>query len=179
MARALAFAVSPSPSNLRNGRSKNRVASGRPIIALERGHGLARHIIPAGGEIGIHRIAEILHAAAPVGEVRDPQVPPAAMAGGDGAKRLLRLADDVETPPQSAPAEVMGTGRVHGEVTGVADPLALIERAGPREHDGRDLTVAPAHMGLEPGGNPRPAPQARRSRRRARSGRQVRLRWET
>ena len=132
-----------------------RVASGRPIIALERGHGLARHIIPAGGEVGIHRVAEILHAAAPVGEVRDPQVPPAAVAGGDGAKRLLRLADDVEPAPQSAPAEVMGTGRVHGEVAGVADPLALVERAGPLEHDGRDLAVALAHMGLEPGRNAR------------------------
>ena len=155
MARALAFAVSPSPSNLRNARSNSASPPRRAIIALERGHGLARHIIPASREIGIHRVAEILHAAAPIGEVRDPQVPPAAVAGGDGAERLLRLADDVETPPQSASAEVVGTGRVHGEVAGIADPLALIERPGPFEHDGRDLAVPLAHMGREPGRNAR------------------------
>ena len=101
--RRIAFAVELEKRAL-----KKRVASGRPIIALERGHGLAGHIIAAGGEIGIHRVAEILHAAAPVGEVRNPQIPPAAMASGNGAKRRLRLADDVEPPPSPPPPRSWG-----------------------------------------------------------------------
>ena len=49
----------------------------------------------------------------------------------------------------------MGTRRVHGEVAGIADPLALIERAGSLQHDGGDLPLALAHMGLKPGRNAR------------------------
>ena len=76
------------------------------------------------------------------------QIPAAAMAGGDRSKRTFGFADDVKSSPQ-ATAEVMGTRRIHGEVAGIADPLALIERAGSLQHDGRDLPLALAHMGLE------------------------------
>ena len=99
----LAFAVELEERAL-----EKRVSSGRAIIALERGDGLARHIIPARRQIGIHRVAEILHAPPPVGEVRGPQIPPAAVAGGDGAKRTFRLADDVKTSPQPPPPRSWG-----------------------------------------------------------------------
>ena len=49
----------------------------------------------------------------------------------------------------------MGTRRIHGEVAGVADAFALIERAGALEHDRRNLPLALADMGREPGGKSR------------------------
>ena len=57
----------------------------------------------------------------------------------------------------------MRTRRIHGEVAGIADPHALIERAGSLQHDGRDLPLALAHMSLEPGRNARLSRRKRRS----------------
>ena len=172
----LAFAV-----ELEERAHENRVSSARgAIIPLEGRGGLARHIGPARRQVGVHRVAEIFHAPPSVGEIRNPvQVPPAAVACGDRAKRPLGFADDVKPAPQSA-AEVMGTRRVKREVAGIADRLPLIERAGSLQHDGRDLPLALAHMGLEPGRNARLSRRKRGPRARERDqdtrGRRVRRR---
>jgi hypothetical protein len=141
----LAFAV-----ELEERAGEDRLSSARgAVIALVGASDLGRNVVAAHRQVGVHRVAEILHAPPPVGEIRFPiQVPAAAVAGGDGAKRTLSFADDVEATPHSA--EIMGTRRVHGEVAGVADPFPLIERAGPLEHDRRDLPFALAHVGFEP-----------------------------
>ena len=171
----VAFAV-----ELEEWAGEDLVSAARAIIPLEGFGDVGGHIGPARRQIGVHRVAEILHAPPSVGEIRNPvQVEPAAVARGDRAKRLLGFADDVEPPSQSA-AEVMGTRRVKSEVAGIADPLPLIERAGPFEHYRRDLPLALADMGLEPRRNaglarerrarptsaistPRPAPMRRRN----------------
>ena len=129
---------------------EGRVSSARAVVAFEGRSDVGGHIIPARRQIGVHRIAEIFHAPPSVGEIRKPvQVAPAAVASGDRAKRLLGFADDVEPAPQAA-AKVVGTRRVKSEVAGIADPLALVERAGSFQHDRRDLPLALADMSLEP-----------------------------
>ena len=141
----LAFAV-----ELQERAHENRVSSGRgAIIPLEGRGGFARHIRPARGQFGIHGVAEIFHATPAVGEIRDPvQIPPAAVARGDRAKRAFGFADDVEPAPQSARRGHAGASR----------PWRSSRDCGPRLR----FACADRARGLSPARRGRSAPRPRR-----------------
>ena len=120
------------------------------IITFERRSDFGRHIRPAGRQLGIHRIAEVLCAANVVCKIRDAfKVAPVAMAGWDRAKRPVRFADDVKSASQAA-----GARGVHSEVAGIVDcafaHLLQIKRARPLQDHWGDLSFAYAHMALQP-----------------------------
>ena len=128
------------------------LARRRLVIALERGFQLACDVGATHGQVGIGRVAEILHAFAAVLEVGDArQVAPAAMTRCDHPEHLLAFADDVEAPRRRVRA-----GGVHGEIAAVMDlaflDLLEIKRTCLGEHGGCDLSVTLAHMRHQPGG---------------------------
>ena len=83
----IAFAV-----ELEEGPGESRVSSASAIVPFEGCGDVGGHIGPAGRQIGIERVAEILHAPPAVGEIRHPvEIPPAAVARGDCAKRTPGL----------------------------------------------------------------------------------------
>src|SRR4029077_6556947 len=85
------------------------------IIAFERRDLLSRHIGPAGRQLGIHRIAEVLRALYSVCEIRDAfQIATVAVTHWNRAKRLVGFAYNVKPAPQPA-----GPRSVHGEVAGI------------------------------------------------------------
>lgn len=120
-------------------------------LALEGGSGLGRHIGAAGGQIRIQRVAEILHAASAVGEVRALHLAAAAMAGGDGPERLVGFADRVE------PLALVGARRVHGKIAGILDDalshLLQVKRPRPLQHHAGDLPVVVANVAAQPARN--------------------------
>src|SRR5262245_55417577 len=64
------------------------------IIAFERCDRLLRHIGPAGRQLGIHRIAEVLRALNSICEIRDAsQIAAAAVTRWNRAKRPVGFAD--------------------------------------------------------------------------------------
>src|ERR1700677_5028 len=137
------------------------------VIAFERGFRFARHIGPAGRQFRIHRIAEVLRAPSPVGEIRHAvQIATAAVTGGNGAKRPVGFANDVKPAPCRA---IIRACSVHGEVTWISNPLLEVKRASPLQDNWRDLNFAFAHMGLQPSRNVRRLPR-RAGRARTRQG---------
>src|SRR5689334_13205856 len=128
-------------------------ARGVAVIALEVRYRLVGHIGPAGRQLGIHRVAEILRAVDTVGEIRDAlQIATAAMPRWYRAKRAVSFADDIKAPPKSTRPR-----GIHGEVAGILDRAVAdffqVKRPRPLQHHGGDLTVAFADMGLEPSRN--------------------------
>src|SRR6476620_10103706 len=123
------------------------------IIAFEGRDRFFRHIGPAGRQLRIHRIAEILRAIYAVGEIRDAlQVATAAMPRWDRAKRAVVFANNIESP--AGPA---WSRRIHGEIAGIPDlafsHLLQVKRTRPRHHHRRDLSLAFADMRAQPGRN--------------------------
>ncbi|TPM29734.1 hypothetical protein FJ955_12760 [Mesorhizobium sp. B2-2-2] len=84
----------------------------------------------------MQRIAEVLRAALAVGEIGDAlQIPAAAVACRDRAKRLAGLADDVITVTQFVVPQIARARRIHGEVAGIVNgscaDFLQVKRSGP------------------------------------------------
>ena len=133
---------------------EHRVLLGRnAVVTLERRLLFASDVGAAGGEVGIYRVAKILHAGAPVGKIdRAFQVAPAAMAHWHSTERLAAFTNCIEAP--SAP-HIGRLGGVHGEITGILHRAVRIflqiEFAGAGQHDGCDLPVTGTNIGGKPG----------------------------
>src|SRR6185436_10532820 len=70
------------------------------VVALEGRLRLARHIVPAGRQVGILGVAKILRALPAVREICDAlQVAAAAVTGRNRPERPVGFADDVEAMP--------------------------------------------------------------------------------
>ena len=172
MARGLAFAAVAFAVELHERADERHVFSCRvAIIALERRDRLVRHIGPAGRQLGIHRIAEVLGALYAVGEIRDAlQIATAAVTRWNRAKRPVGLRRSRRT---GAPSPA-GARRVHGEVAGILDRafahLLQVKRARPLQHHWCDLTVAFADMGPQPSRNVERLLRGKRSGRSRQGG---------
>ncbi len=149
MARGLAFAVSPSPSNCTKERLNATDFPAVAIIALEARDGFVRHVGAARRQLGIHRIAEVLRATDTVREIHARHVATAAVPRWHRAERPVGFANDVKPAPKPT-----GPRRVHGEVAGILDRafayFLQVKRARPLQHHRCDLTVAFPDLAAQP-----------------------------
>ena len=160
---------------------QNRIACGRgAIIALEGRGRLARRDV-SGRPPSDRSPSRCRNSSRIAVRWRNPrprpEIPPAAMAGGDRSKRPLGFADDVKSSAQPA-AEVMGTRRVKREVAaGCAPPCADRGRglspARPARSAPRPRPHAPE---AKPERQPVPSQRGARARERGQTARPRRSR---